>query len=362
MTLNITVMTPDVVYQSADFRLSDLTTWKPFTYDSRKIVQLQYENWQGFVTYTGIGSWDNKNTSEWITEWLDGQPGLSPDEVSQILAREMTRELKQFTSKQRHTFVLVAFHGGKPITIVTSNFENAFGKSTTIRDALSVSRREMTTSEKSVLLVTGISGSVSDVQRVALKRLAQRHPDQAGKFRQLLEKVNDEASKSTAAGNGISEDCAVYCLKSDGTGTTYLSTPVLGPPASINNGVNVGRMMTELMKGLGVDIWTAQQVQGASATGNPNNRQIVHELCPFRINPADGGYDIQEIVSDEFNTQSARSINKVGQIAGTGTAHEGHPFIPWILSDRVVTRLDYNGIASSIKRCRRGDRHRAGQG
>ena len=36
MTLNITVMTRDVVYQSADFRLVDLSTGDPCDYDSRK--------------------------------------------------------------------------------------------------------------------------------------------------------------------------------------------------------------------------------------------------------------------------------------------------------------------------------------
>ena len=31
-----------------------------------------------------------------------------------------------------------------------------------------------------------------------------------------------------------------------------------------------------------------------------------------------------------------------------GAAHQGHPFIPWIYDEGVVSRLNYNGVAGRI--------------
>lgn len=54
MTLNLTVITPTVIYQSADFRLTDLSTGLPTNHRSPKLVTFVYEAWIGFVTYTGL--------------------------------------------------------------------------------------------------------------------------------------------------------------------------------------------------------------------------------------------------------------------------------------------------------------------
>jgi len=72
MTLNTTVLTTDLIYQSADFRI----TGRPTHNHSPKIVTLMYPSFTGFVTYAGIGSLWYKATSQLIAKWLAG-PVLS---------------------------------------------------------------------------------------------------------------------------------------------------------------------------------------------------------------------------------------------------------------------------------------------
>ena len=55
MTLNVTVLTQAIIYQSADFRLTDLETGDFITDSSAKTVNLIFPSWNGFVTYTGVG-------------------------------------------------------------------------------------------------------------------------------------------------------------------------------------------------------------------------------------------------------------------------------------------------------------------
>ena len=62
MTLNLTLLTKTTIYQSADYRLTDLDT-RQWTDESTKLVTFQYPNWHGLLTYTGIGRWQRKQTS-----------------------------------------------------------------------------------------------------------------------------------------------------------------------------------------------------------------------------------------------------------------------------------------------------------
>jgi hypothetical protein len=81
MTLNLTLLTADAIYQSADFQLTDGSTNAPLHIESMKLVTVHYPSWEGFVSYTGIGRWRGRDTAEWIVEWLTGLEDASPDGV-----------------------------------------------------------------------------------------------------------------------------------------------------------------------------------------------------------------------------------------------------------------------------------------
>src|SRR5690349_3468685 len=113
MTLNITVVTPAVIYQSADFRLTDSSTGSLITDNSAKTVVLRYPAWAGFVTYTGLGKWENRNISELIASWLADGELRSMTEVADRLALEGTRLLdavrRRHSRNLPHTFTLAGF-------------------------------------------------------------------------------------------------------------------------------------------------------------------------------------------------------------------------------------------------------------
>jgi hypothetical protein len=94
MTLNVTVLTPTIIYQSADFRLADFDTGKLITDQSPKTVTLIFQSWNGFVTYTGVGRWRDRDISDRVTEWLTGSANLTMDEVAHILETKGTELLR----------------------------------------------------------------------------------------------------------------------------------------------------------------------------------------------------------------------------------------------------------------------------
>jgi hypothetical protein len=95
MTLNLTLLTADAIYQSADFQLTDASTNEPLQTESMKLVTVHYTRWEGFVTCTGVGRWRGRDTSEWIVEWLTGLADSSPDAVIERLRERGTAFLQQ---------------------------------------------------------------------------------------------------------------------------------------------------------------------------------------------------------------------------------------------------------------------------
>src|SRR5215217_8079854 len=128
MTLNITLLTERAIYQSADFRLTDADTGAIITDTSTKLVTLQYFQWDGFVTYTGVGRWANRDIAGWLVEWLTGLENASPQDVARRIKERATgllNEIERLTRvRNRHTFTLATFWHDRPHIWVVSNFEN----------------------------------------------------------------------------------------------------------------------------------------------------------------------------------------------------------------------------------------------
>src|SRR5580698_7334716 len=141
MTLNITVLTADLIYQSADFRI----TGRPTHNRTPKIVTLTYPSFTGLVTYAGIGSLWYKATSQLIAKWLTGPGDLSMADVAGVLqskGAELVAEAQRSTGRwEKMTFVLAGFEGGKPSLYVISNFETASGKQYATERGLKITHR-----------------------------------------------------------------------------------------------------------------------------------------------------------------------------------------------------------------------------
>lgn len=190
MTLNVTVLTPQTIYLSADFRLTNFDTGRVITDRSPKTVTLTYLDWNGFVTYTGVGSWQGRNVSELVAEWLTGQESPSIGEVAQVIAAkgtELLRNIEQQYPRRRHTFTLAGFDGDRVRVYVISNFEDCHGNSrTTIDDHLTATTRSLGRGKKATVIVTGRKSAVPLNERRLLGGVAANYPGDGLRIRRRM--------------------------------------------------------------------------------------------------------------------------------------------------------------------------------
>src|SRR5687768_16267105 len=113
MTLIITVLTKRTIYQSADFRLTDVESGQPFPDTSTKLVTLHYGDWDGSVAYTGIGRWEKRgatpvDTSDFVVQWLESLYPATPADVAERIRSRATNLLgtvKAAPERKRLTFI-----------------------------------------------------------------------------------------------------------------------------------------------------------------------------------------------------------------------------------------------------------------
>jgi hypothetical protein len=175
MTLNITLLTRSRIYQSADFKLGDPITKRVIPRDSTKVVRVQYDTFNGLITYTGLGSLYSKDTSEFIVDWLSGKEDLTLDELVRVVIDEGSnwlQRVKRITGNlEPHTFVIIAFEGRRPQVIIISNIEDAAGRT------LQIPRERLTDTKiqprsRSVAVITGKKAAVTRERKKNLERLA----------------------------------------------------------------------------------------------------------------------------------------------------------------------------------------------
>jgi uncharacterized membrane protein len=360
MTLNITILTPLVIYQSADFRLTDANTGKPRSDPSPKTVTLTYLEWEGFVTYTGIGNWSGRDISAYITEWLTGVEKPSMQEVADVLASKGTALLRQIERRTSHrfghTFTLAGFYDQVPHVYVVSNFEDCFGNShANIDDTLTITHRSLGHGEKATVIVTGWKQAVPRPDRRTLVMVATKYPGDGLRIRRRMARVN--AAAAPLSKGMVSSECVVLSFRSDGTGVTMLSGEPDQVPKQfphIANGIDTNKFMMDALKNAGLDISKARLVQAGYASSRPGvGIESSSKPCNYAVAPSDPptNYKIIEIKSTEFEVISARDINNRGEVVGTGRAGLGthQPTnIPWSYAGGQVVRLAYSGLASAV--------------
>jgi probable HAF family extracellular repeat protein len=328
MTLNITVLSPAAIHQSADFCISeterdDQGNWITISQNQSKIVALSYANWNGVLTYCGIGSWNGRHTEEYVADWIDGlMPESTFHEFLERIRSNGSDWLSTISSVlQRpvvHTFVLAAFIDKACQYAVISNYQSLSGR-TSLEDRLFV---DSGTTNSIHVLVTGSDDAVSEEDRRLLARLAADERD----FRVLrhhMAGVNARAARSPVAKNGISEACIVYSTARSGGQWSEVHGPTSGPvtPNLIFGGISVGRMMDEVFRNL--DIPRGTIVQTASATSRSSSDEANERIaCQPRFL---SGFDdpekapiahVKEIGDLNQICIDLRSVNNNGGIVG----------------------------------------------
>lgn len=304
MTLNITVVSPSAIHQSADFQISKTEkdgngNWIELQPNSSKIVSLRYEKWSGFLTYCGIGLWNGKRTDEYAADWLASLPSSGTtfrDAVEKIrdqgtlLLAQVRQNLGEI---KPHSFVLAGYEEGTPIYAVVSNYQS-LSATRPLSERLEADMRSTTDIH---VFVTGIPTAVSPERRRKLKHLVQIASD-PNVIRHELAETNRLAAQSKEARNGISRSCLTYSLDPHGGGHGEVYGDVLGPvmPRSVMNGIDLGRLLSHLLKASP----SAKFVQSAFATGRSSEAVTrEHISCNLRFSSAPPKSDSRGLASIE---------------------------------------------------------------
>lgn len=130
MTLNVAVATWRYIACVADRRITGLGPGNPILSErSNKLTQFDLENGcRGFITYNGIG-WDgdNRSPSQWLAD-LQLRRGMSLTDLVQLIKEDAEPRIRRvaplFSDNPRHSFVIAAFAGAKPVICLLSNYEH----------------------------------------------------------------------------------------------------------------------------------------------------------------------------------------------------------------------------------------------
>lgn len=334
MTLNITLVTPTRIHQSGDFRLSHLparggrpTPTTPLP-PSMKVITLQYWEFFGFVTYTGIGSVGSRSTAQYVLDWLKDKDALSIEDVADILAQRGTKWLRAHRDPDgkyhRHTFVIAGFSSGAPKAIMVSNFQDGIRQPWAPGDQLVKTHLRVT--NRSRAIVTGASYSVTRQQRRYLEHLATINPDDAAKIRHAIKKVNENASARSRG--TVSPDCSVVSMAIDGSGMHELPESCGVEIHTMTNGLS-SRELNRRLRAVGI-VGTPRGMSFANSAGRPPR--------PVRCEPSlmtpDGaeGYELTVLPVQEFASAIALSTSDDGHVLGTFALFENpsqHIYCMW---------------------------------
>jgi hypothetical protein len=358
MTLTITVITNEVIYQSADFRL----VGQPDSRRSPKITQIACPSFLGIVTYSGIGSYNYKDVSSLVAAWLTGKPDFSIAEVATLLKTEGAKLVTDASRGRSElfpmTFVLAGFEDEKrPIVYIISNWENIRREQFPVERELKVSSRRLTKSQKAIVIATGSgAGWVTNTERKLLGNLAARYPHDTGRIRRRLELIHQRASdaEKTKKKDTITPHCVVVSFRSDGSGVIRLDPDADRPPAifpTVAFGVNMADRFKEGLRAAGIDPDRARIVQAAFTYPSDHRPKRALPPCRFTVSSPEPikGYKLREITGDGRSLSAARAINDNGVIVGAidPDGDRAH-FTPWMQQGECVKIFDVPGVAAAV--------------
>jgi uncharacterized membrane protein len=360
MTLNITVLSSELIYQSADFRL----TGQPESESSPKIVTLSYSSFIGFVTYAGIGSYGHKDVSALIADWLAGKHEMSMPDVANLLQSRGTKLVVNAERSTRKpwdmTFVLAGFEDSKPIAYVVSNFQNAYGVEYALKPELKVTTRHLKKEQKAAVIVTGSGAKyVSMADRKALGNVAARFPYDSGRIRRRLEMIHEAAraaeKKRKPKDYSITSHCAVFSFRTDESGIYQIDESTEKIPIGFPHivfGINTTQMALDALRADGIDTRQLRPGRGFFATLSSTRKPTpVAPPCRFTVAAPESaaGYKLTELTGGDCSLTQAIAISENGIIVGTSLAQGERSYdLPWIWRDNEAVFIQCNGSAHDV--------------
>lgn len=343
MTLNITIVSPNTIHQSADFRISRTEkdaggNWVELQPNSTKIVPLQYQKWFGFLTYCGIGLWNGKRTDQCAVEWLADLGPTNPsfrDAVERIRLRgsDWVGEINRGLNKPfGHSFVVAGFEDGLPIYAIVSNIQ-------CLTKYFRQISKELTSDVRATkdlhILITGIRDAVSEDAQSRLKAVV-RSGASPNVIRHEMAATNRIASESSEAKKGISPACLAYSIDKNGAGHGEVHGDVQGPlmPRTMLGGIDLTSMMAEVLK----KIPGAKLVQAAYAR-TQSSQEDLQERIECRLEFKSNEWCVvEEIGSINDYTLFLQAINDKEWLVGHVCNPCGAPFHAFVRAPGGVIR------------------------
>jgi hypothetical protein len=192
---------------------------------------------------------------------------------------------------------LGSFYQGNPTVFLVSNFQSLFSETAhTPRSSFEVSSRTLRTKESPLIIVTGDTNAVTRHQRARLKHAAEEYPNDGGRMRRLLGRINVESAQSKSARELISRECSVMSLHSDGTMRMQTNSQGAPPAPQLMSGIDMFKAARDAMKPLGIDLSKLQIVQSTGVRFRQGDSGLEEDTCRLSfVELDDSSYEIQRI-------------------------------------------------------------------
>jgi tetratricopeptide (TPR) repeat protein len=217
MTLVLTVVSPKVIYQSADYRLTDMTTGETRDFDTQKVFIVNTFRWSATIGFAGVGSTRNVDVATWVAEAIAAVNHDDPIENlldSLLAADQWLAPLPPHG--RRHSFSVAAFIGSQPNFFLISNFESLDGR----RSSQAQGKLQLQKHSPRQARAFTSGQPVPRPERRMLARLVARDPAEPARVYDALAGVNRQIAKTNKF---VSPGCftAHVRLTGEGGGTRH---------------------------------------------------------------------------------------------------------------------------------------------
>jgi hypothetical protein len=250
MTLNISLISRYIMAQSSDLRLTDPQMGKPAANPSPKQIEIVYFSWRAIIGYSGVANLENCDTHQWLVDLLKhplGAPEPRLADVVELIRQRASKALTNVPHKnRRHTFMILAFIGTKPIAYMISNYQGF-----NFRDKSSADNALTTTSHRPgrrplVRAIGALDVTREDKRLLKLLPHSGMSDDTIGK---ILASINRKAWERCGPEGSISEGCVSYVLHANGIGGSVTRAEIQSEflPLTLFHGIDTTQQIRDLM-------------------------------------------------------------------------------------------------------------------
>jgi hypothetical protein len=212
MTLNITLVTNRCIYQSADYRLTDVRTGHTRDFETQKIVLTGRYDWTATVCFSGVGHTGTIDVGKWLAERAPIIKDCPFDDLLEELLKASDWLSSVPPPDNRHSFSVGAFVGSTPVFALVSNYEEPY------QPPRAVASPQMSVfTLRPALPETFISGQTQALkleERARLHAIAAQEPEPPPDSVCLA--LAEANRRAAAASNGVSPACFTPYLRRTG--------------------------------------------------------------------------------------------------------------------------------------------------